>query len=162
MAPIESLNFQVKLHKFALNFLHCFNILIFQFPTEQHTELSRLNGISCTKFRSFSTVLPQTTWSGLSTATPRFWYQLVLVGVSVAAMKHCEQKASRGGKGLFGLHVHITVHPQRSEDSYSRRTGTWRQEVMQRPWRGAAYCLAHHDLLNLLSYIFIVSLASNG
>jgi hypothetical protein len=29
------------------------------------------------------------------------------------------------------------------------RTGTWRQELMQRPWRGVAYCLA---FLGLLSY----------
>ena len=26
------------------------------------------------------------------------------------------------------------------------------QELMQRPWKGAAYWLAHHGLLSLLSY----------
>ena len=30
--------------------------------------------------------------------------------------------------------------------------GTWRQELMQRPWKGAAYWLAPRGLLNLLSY----------
>jgi hypothetical protein len=30
---------------------------------------------------------------------------------------------------------------------------TQRQELMQRPWRNAAYCLAPHGLLSLLSYI---------
>jgi hypothetical protein len=32
------------------------------------------------------------------------------------------------------------------------RTGTWRWELMQRPWRGAAYWFAPHGLLSLLSY----------
>jgi hypothetical protein len=33
----------------------------------------------------------------------------------------------------------------------SNRAGTWRQELMQRPWRSAAYWLAPHGLLSLLS-----------
>ena len=37
----------------------------------------------------------------------------VLVRVSTAVMKHHAQKASWGGKGLFGLHFHITVHHQK-------------------------------------------------
>jgi hypothetical protein len=32
------------------------------------------------------------------------------------------------------------------------RAGTWRQELMQRLWRGAAYRLRPHGLLSLLSY----------
>ena len=39
-----------------------------------------------------------------------------------------------------------------SQDINSHRVGTWRQELMHRPWRGAAYWLAHPALLNLLSY----------
>mgnify|MGYP001058360618 CR=1 FL=1 len=39
-----------------------------------------------------------------------------------------------------------------SQDRISNRAGTWRQELMQRPWRGASYWLAHQGLLNLLSY----------
>ena len=39
-----------------------------------------------------------------------------------------------------------------SQDRDSNRAGTWRQELMQRPWRSAAYRLASHGLLNLLSY----------
>jgi hypothetical protein len=39
-----------------------------------------------------------------------------------------------------------------SQDRNSNRAETWRQELMQRPWRGAAYWLALHGLLNWLSY----------
>jgi hypothetical protein len=38
-----------------------------------------------------------------------------------------------------------------SQDRDSSRAGTWRQELMQRPWRGAAYWLASPGLLTLLS-----------
>jgi hypothetical protein len=41
---------------------------------------------------------------------------------------------------------------KRSQDSNSNSAGTWGQEVIQRPWRGAAYWLAPHGLLSLLSY----------
>ena len=35
----------------------------------------------------------------------------VLVSVSsIAALRHHDQKTSWGGKGLFGLHLHISVH----------------------------------------------------
>ena len=71
-----------------------------------------------------------------------------LLRVSLAAMKHHDLKATWGGEGRFGLHFHITV----SQDRHPNRAGTWRQELMQRPWRGAAYWLAPHGLLSLLSY----------
>ena len=38
------------------------------------------------------------------------------------------------------------------QDKNSNRAGIWRQELMQRPWRGAAYWLASPALLSLLSY----------
>jgi hypothetical protein len=56
--------------------------------------------------------------------------------VSIAVMKHCDQK--QGGKGLVGLLSHIK---EGSQDRNSNRAGTWRQELMQKPWRDAAFLL---------------------
>jgi hypothetical protein len=39
-----------------------------------------------------------------------------------------------------------------SQDRNSQRTGTWRQELMKRPWRNVTYWLAYPGLLSLLSY----------
>ena len=39
-----------------------------------------------------------------------------------------------------------------SQDGNSHSVGTWRQELMQKPWKGAAYWLASPGLLSLLSY----------
>jgi hypothetical protein len=39
-----------------------------------------------------------------------------------------------------------------SQDRNSNRAGTWRQELMQRPWRGVSYWLALYGLIILLSH----------
>ena len=39
-----------------------------------------------------------------------------------------------------------------SQSRNSNKAGTWRQELMQKLWRGATYQLAPHGLLRLLSY----------
>jgi hypothetical protein len=39
-----------------------------------------------------------------------------------------------------------------SQNRNSHRAGTWRQELMQRPWRGADYWLAFPGFLSLLSH----------
>ena len=71
----------------------------------------------------------------------------VLVKDSIAVMKHHDHKASWGGKGLLGSHCQSSSLEVRS----SSRAGTWRQELMQRPWKSVAFWLTPHDLLNLLS-----------
>jgi hypothetical protein len=63
-------------------------------------------------------------------------------------IKQHDQESSLREKGLFSLYLYITLHYQRKS-----RTGTWRQELMQRPWVGGYACwLAHHGLFILLSY----------
>jgi hypothetical protein len=52
--------------------------------------------------------------------------------------------------GLFSLHVYVVVHHEESQKRKANRTGTLRQELIQRPWRGAVYWLTYHDLLNQL------------
>jgi hypothetical protein len=52
-------------------------------------------------------------------------------------------KATWGGQGLFGFII------EGSQDRNSNMAGTWRQELMQRPWRDVAYWLASLGLLNL-------------
>lgn len=61
-------------------------------------------------------------------------------------------KASRGAKGLFGLLFHITIHYWRTSGQELKQRRNWRQEPMQRQSKGAAYWLAHHGVLGLLSY----------
>jgi hypothetical protein len=50
-------------------------------------------------------------------------------------------RATWGGKGLFGLHFHMVVHHEGSQDRNSNKAGTWRQELMQRSWRSTSYWL---------------------
>lgn len=53
------------------------------------------------------------------------------------------------GEDLFQLLA--SVH-QEGKSGQELKAGTRRQELMQRPWRDAAYRLAPHGLLILLSY----------
>jgi hypothetical protein len=69
---------------------------------------------------------------------------IVLVRVSIAAMKHHNQKENWGKGGLFSLHFYIAVHQEGKKggreggreggrkDRNSNRTGTWSQEQVQR------------------------------
>ena len=66
---------------------------------------------------------------------------------SIAVMECHDQK--QVGKASISTLQFIT---EGSQDRNSSRAGTWRQEQMQRPWRGAAYWFAPHGLLSPLSY----------
>ena len=50
--------------------------------------------------------------------------------------------------------VYLSILPCCNPSLKEVRAGTWKQELMQTPWRGAAYLLAHHGLLSLLSFFF--------
>lgn len=50
-----------------------------------------------------------------------------------------------GGRGLFGLHFHVPAHHWRKAAQNSTRAGCWRQEVVQRAQREAAYLFAQSD-----------------
>ena len=67
-------------------------------------------------------------------------------------IKHQDQQAAWKGKGLFGLHFHITIHHEGNQDRNSNRAGIWKQELKQRPWRSVAYWIAPRGLLSLPSY----------
>jgi hypothetical protein len=62
-------------------------------------------------------------------------------------------KATWEGKGSFGLYFLITAHHQRKSGRNLNRAGSWRQELMQRPYKMLlTYCLVPPGLLILLSY----------
>ena len=69
----------------------------------------------------------------------------VSIIVSVAARKH-RDKEQYWEERVFSSHFHITAPPPKEVSA-----GTWRQELMQRPWRGIALWFALHGLLSLLS-----------
>ena len=73
----------------------------------------------------------------------------VLVSVSIAAIKHHDQKASWEGKGFFhGLPSIIGGR----QDRNSSRTGNWRQKLMQKPWSDLLTGSASHGCLSLHFY----------
>ena len=55
-------------------------------------------------------------------------------------------------QSFISLHFHITVHHEGSQSRNSNEAAAWRQELVHRPWKDAAYWLAPHGLLSLLSY----------
>ena len=66
---------------------------------EQLTELSILNDFSSSKFQSASTMLPKTTWSGLSLS----WYQFVVIRVSYCYYNEIMTESKLGRKGFIWL-----------------------------------------------------------
>ena len=76
----------------------------------------------------------------------------VLVRAAIAMKKHHDQKQGRKERVYWAYTSTSPFIIEGSQDRNSLRAGTWRQELVQRPRRGAAYWLAPHDLLSLLSY----------
>jgi hypothetical protein len=74
-----------------------------------------------------------------------------LVRVTIAEMKHYDQRQV-GEENVYLASTSTTLFIiAGSQDRNSNWAGTWRQELRQRPWKGAAYWLALHGLLSLLS-----------
>jgi hypothetical protein len=68
----------------------------------------------------------------------------VLVRVTIAVMKYHDQ-SNLEGKWVYLAYTSISLFIiKESQDKNSNREGTWRQELMQRPWRGAPYELVLH------------------
>jgi type VI protein secretion system component Hcp len=63
----------------------------------------------------------------------------VLESVSIAEMKH-HGKRQAGEESVYLAYTSTSLaFIEGSRDRNSSSTGSWRQELMQRPWRGAAY-----------------------
>lgn len=57
---------------------------------------------------------------------------VVLVRVTIAVMKHTNNKANRGWGGLFGLCFQSLFIIEGRQGKNSNRAGTWSQEQMER------------------------------
>jgi hypothetical protein len=76
----------------------------------------------------------------------------ILVRVSTAE-QYIITKKQVGEERVYSAYTFTLLFiPKGSQDRSSQRAGTWRQELMQRPWRDAAYWLVSSGLLSLLSY----------
>ena len=68
--------------------------------------------------------------------------RLVLVRVSIAVMKQHDQKQV-GEERVYLVYVFMALSVMEgSQDRNSNMAGTWRQELMQRPWWRVAFWLA--------------------
>ena len=66
--------------------------------------------------------------------------------------EHHDQEASWGGKSYSPYSSTLLLITKGSQAWNSPRAGTWRQELIQTPWRGAAYWIAPPGMFSLLSY----------
>ena len=75
---------------------------------------------------------------------------VVMVRVTITVMK-CHDQGSWGVKDLFYTSTSQSV-TRGSQDRNSNRTGTWTQELKQRPWIGATCWFAPYCLFSLLTH----------
>ena len=67
-------------------------------------------------------------------------YMTVLVRVSLAAMRHHDTKKQVEEERVYLAYTStLPFTTEGSQDRNSNRAGSWRQELMQQPGRGAAY-----------------------
>ena len=60
---------------------------------------------------------------------------------TIAVMKHHDQKQAGEERVYFHL-AYTIISLEEVGTGTQNRAGTWRQDLIQRPWRGAAYWLA--------------------
>jgi hypothetical protein len=72
--------------------------------------------------------------------------------VSIPAQNIMTKKQAGEERVYLGYTFTLLFTNKGSQNRNSDRVGTWRQELMQRSWRDAAYWLASPGLLSLLSY----------
>lgn len=77
---------------------------------------------------------------------------VALVRVSIVVIKHYDQKENWGGKGLFDLHFHTTVHQQRKSGQGLKQGWNLEAGADAETVEWYAYWLAPHGLFNRLSY----------
>jgi hypothetical protein len=59
-------------------------------------------------------------------------------------------KKQVGEERMYSVYTSISLFISGGSQHWnSNRTGTWRQELRQKPWWSTAYCLAPHGLCNL-------------
>jgi hypothetical protein len=76
----------------------------------------------------------------------------VLGRVTIAVIKYQHQKQVKEKRVCLAYDVTPLFTVEGSQDRNPHGAGAWRQEMMQRPQKFAAYWLAPHGLLSLLSY----------
>ena len=79
-----------------------------------------------------------------------------MLGVSIVVIKHYDQK-QLGEERVFVLFLNLTTsrsYPstEGNKGKDSSRAGTWRRELMQKPWRDAVHWLAPNGSLSPFSY----------
>ena len=79
-------------------------------------------------------------------------YDTVLVRVCIAVRKHRGRKGSWGGKGLFGLHFHSTVHHKRKSGQELKQGRILEAGADAEAMEKWNLLVCSHALLSLLSY----------
>ena len=71
--------------------------------------------------------------------------------VTIFVIKHHDQRLL-GEERIYLGYISTVLFVGRTQDRNLNRARTWRQELMQKPWRNDAYWLASLGLLSLFSY----------